>query len=209
MQRSTAPTPPSETGAWCGFGVAETDVSPDLPTFLKHCAPGRAVPVCVEVDADTETPVSAFLKLSQGESHAYLFASGLRAPLEDVRPGPLAQPPQLSPRTERGAFEAASSSPETLVKLEQGEVSLRPIAGTRRRGGTPAEDARLEAELLADPKENAEHAMLVDLGRNDVGRVCEPGTVRVTALKTVERYSHVLHMVSDVRGRLQEGRAGK
>jgi anthranilate synthase component 1 len=97
------------------------------------------------------------------------------------------------------------SSPETLVKLEAGEVTLRPIAGTRRRGQDPGEDALLERELRADPKENAEHVMLVDLGRNDVGRVSEVGTVRVTALRTVERYSHVMHLVSEVRGRLADG----
>lgn len=188
----------------------------------------------------------------------------LRAPLQDERPGALPHTPRLSPRMDRRAFEAAvrgaqaairagdcqqvvlsqrfeaevglppfelyralrrvnpspylfflkegeqalvGSSPETLVKLEQGEVSLRPIAGTRRRGRTPVEDAALEAELLADPKENAEHSMLVDLGRNDVGRVSQLGSVRVTALKTVERYSHVLHLVSEVRGRLLEGRS--
>jgi anthranilate synthase component 1 len=98
------------------------------------------------------------------------------------------------------------SSPETLVRVREGEVVLRPIAGTRRRGATPDEDARLEAELRADPKENAEHVMLVDLGRNDVGRVARVGTVRVDVLKTVERYSHVLHLVSQVRGRLAEGK---
>jgi anthranilate synthase component 1 len=97
------------------------------------------------------------------------------------------------------------SSPETLVKLEDGEVTLRPIAGTRRRGIDPEEDARLEEELRADPKENAEHVMLVDLGRNDVGRVSATGTVRVTALRTVERYSHVMHLVSEVKGRLAPG----
>jgi anthranilate synthase component 1 len=97
------------------------------------------------------------------------------------------------------------SSPETLIKLEDGEVTLRPIAGTRRRGRDTAEDARLEAELRADVKENAEHVMLVDLGRNDVGRVSRVGTVRVTALRTVERYSHVMHLVSEVRGRLARG----
>ncbi|HSM94101.1 MAG TPA: anthranilate synthase component I [Anaeromyxobacteraceae bacterium] len=97
------------------------------------------------------------------------------------------------------------SSPETLIKLSDGEVTLRPIAGTRKRGADPAEDARLEAELRADPKENAEHVMLVDLGRNDVGRVSAVGTVAVTAFKTVERYSHVMHLVSEVRGRLAPG----
>ncbi len=97
------------------------------------------------------------------------------------------------------------SSPETLVKLEDGEVTLRPIAGTRKRGRDPGEDARLEAELRADPKENAEHVMLVDLGRNDVGRVSAVGSVHVTALRTVERYSHVMHLVSEVKGRLAPG----
>jgi anthranilate synthase component 1 len=97
------------------------------------------------------------------------------------------------------------SSPETLVKLEGGEVTLRPIAGTRPRGRDAAEDARNEAELRADPKENAEHVMLVDLGRNDVGRVAAVGTVKVTQLKAVERYSHVMHLVSEVRGRLADG----
>ncbi len=101
-----------------------------------------------------------------------------------------------------GANSLIGSSPETLVRLEEGEVTVRPIAGTRPRGRTPLEDAKLEAQLRADPKENAEHVMLVDLGRNDVGRVAEVGTVRVDVLKTVERYSHVMHLVSQVRGRI-------
>ena len=96
------------------------------------------------------------------------------------------------------------SSPEILVRVEDGEVTLRPIAGTRPRGATPEADAALEAELLADPKERAEHLMLVDLGRNDVGRVAAFGSVRLTAFMTVERYSHVMHLVSEVRGRLRE-----
>ncbi len=369
---------------------------PDLDTFLGLCRPGRAVPVRVEIEADTETPVSAFLKLSAGEQHAFLlesveggersarfsflgagpksvqswklgdegdpiervrrdlgshqavrvpgtprFAGGLvgfvsydavklfephvpianedeldfpdvffmdydgvvafdnvrhslhviaearcdagddpRAlyadavariertlatlarPLEDERPARVARPAALVPRMDKAAYMAAvrrakryiregdcqqivfsqrfdaevdvapfelyralrrvnpspylfflkdgeralvGSSPETLIKLEAGEVTLRPIAGTRRRGKDAAEDARLEADLRADPKENAEHVMLVDLGRNDVGRVSQVGTVRVTALKTVERYSHVMHLVSEVKGRLAKG----
>jgi len=96
------------------------------------------------------------------------------------------------------------SSPEILVRLEQGEIELRPIAGTRKRGRTEAEDLVLEEELLADPKERAEHLMLVDLGRNDVGRVAESGSVEVTDLLVIERYSHVMHIVSGVRGRLAE-----
>jgi anthranilate synthase component I len=369
---------------------------PALDTFVSLCAPGRAVPVRVEVEADTDTPVSAFLKLSRGQEQAFLlesveggersarfsflgagpksvlrwklgdsgnpveqvrrelsshqavrvpgtprFSGGLvgflsydavklfeprvpvskadeqgfpdalfmdfdlvvafdnrrhsmhviaearcgegddpRAlyddavrriaavlevlshPLDDVRPEAAPRPATLAPRVDRQTFVQAvkrakeyiragdcqqivlsqrfdadvesppfelyralrrvnpspylfflkdgaqalvGSSPETLIKLEEGEVTLRPIAGTRRRGGDAAEDARLEAELRADPKENAEHVMLVDLGRNDVGRVAEIGSVRLSALKTVERYSHVMHLVSEVKGRLRKG----
>jgi anthranilate synthase component 1 len=95
------------------------------------------------------------------------------------------------------------SSPEILVRVEDGEVTLRPIAGTRPRGADAAQDAVLADELAADPKERAEHLMLVDLGRNDVGRVAEFGSVRLTEFMTVERYSHVMHLVSEVRGRLR------
>jgi anthranilate synthase component 1 len=95
------------------------------------------------------------------------------------------------------------SSPEMLVKVQGREASYRPIAGTRPRGRGDAEDARLEAELRADPKERAEHVMLVDLGRNDLGRVSEPGSVRVEQMMFVERYSHVMHLVSKLRGRLR------
>jgi anthranilate synthase component 1 len=104
-------------------------------------------------------------------------------------------------RTEN--LEAAGASPETLVRVEDDMVHVRPIAGTRARGRTPAEDRALEAELLADPKERAEHLMLVDLGRNDVGRVSEAGSVRVEPMMVVERYSHVMHIVSEVSGRLR------
>ena len=94
------------------------------------------------------------------------------------------------------------SSPETMVRLTGDTIELRPIAGTRRRGATPEEECELEADLLADPKERAEHIMLVDLGRNDVGRVAKIGTVEVNELMAIERYSHVIHIVSNVRGKL-------
>jgi anthranilate synthase component I len=102
-------------------------------------------------------------------------------------------------------FHIVGSSPEILTRLEDGVVTVRPIAGTRRRGHTEAEDQALEAELLADPKELAEHLMLIDLGRNDAGRVSEIGSVRLTDRMIVERYSHVMHIVSNVIGRLKEG----
>jgi anthranilate synthase component 1 len=102
-----------------------------------------------------------------------------------------------------GALSLVGSSPEVLVRVEDGQLTVRPIAGTRRRGATVEEDQLLEAELLADPKERAEHMMLVDLGRNDVGRVSRYGSVEVRSLMAVERYSHVMHLVSEVRGTLQ------
>ena len=99
-------------------------------------------------------------------------------------------------------FSLVGASPETHVRCEDGKVEIRPIAGTRRRGATPEEDVALEKDLLADPKERAEHVMLVDLARNDLGRVCDFGSVQVKDLMIIERYSHVMHIVSQVEGRL-------
>jgi anthranilate synthase component 1 len=104
-----------------------------------------------------------------------------------------------------GDLHVVGSSPEILVRLEDGEVTVRPIAGTRPRGRDAAEDQQLEKDLLADPKELAEHLMLIDLGRNDAGRVCRTGSVRVTDKMVVERYSHVMHIVSNVVGPLNAG----
>ncbi|WP_394754085.1 anthranilate synthase component I [Crenothrix sp.] len=103
-------------------------------------------------------------------------------------------------------FHIVGSSPEILVRLEDNQVTVRPIAGTRRRGTTPEHDMELEQDLLADPKELAEHLMLIDLGRNDTGRVAEIGTVQLTDKMIVERYSHVMHIVSNVTGQLQAGK---
>ncbi len=104
-----------------------------------------------------------------------------------------------------GDFQIVGSSPEILVRLEDNEVTVRPIAGTRRRGRDHADDQAMEVELLNDPKELAEHLMLIDLGRNDAGRVCNTGTVEVTDQMEVERYSHVMHIVSNVVGDLKKG----
>jgi anthranilate synthase component 1 len=103
-------------------------------------------------------------------------------------------------------FHIVGSSPEILARLEKGVVTVRPIAGTRRRGRTEEEDKAMEAELLSDPKEIAEHLMLIDLGRNDVGRIAEIGSVELTDSMVVERYSHVMHIVSNVTGRLRSGK---
>ena len=107
---------------------------------------------------------------------------------------------------ESGSLKVAGASPEALVRLDRGQASLRPIAGTRPRGSSRREDVALEEELLADPKENAEHVMLVDLARNDLGRVAEGGSVHVNPYRKIERYSHVMHIVSGVRGTLKPER---
>lgn len=104
-------------------------------------------------------------------------------------------------------FHIVGSSPEILARVEQGVVTVRPLAGTRQRGHTEGEDQALEAELLADPKEIAEHLMLIDLGRNDVGRIAETGSVELTDKMVVERYSHVMHIVSNVRAKLKPGKS--
>ena len=104
-------------------------------------------------------------------------------------------------------FDIVGSSPEALVTVQEGVAVTHPIAGSKPRGATPAEDAALEAELLADPKERAEHVMLVDLGRNDLGRVCEPGSVEVVEFMDVRRYSHIMHLESTVTGTVAAGRS--
>jgi anthranilate synthase component 1 len=101
-------------------------------------------------------------------------------------------------------FNIVGSSPEVMVRLSEGELLLRPIAGTRKRGDTKERDKELELELLADPKELAEHLMLIDLGRNDIGRVAKTGTVKVEDMMHIERFSHVMHIVSDVTAELAD-----
>ncbi len=107
-----------------------------------------------------------------------------------------------------GDMQLAGASPEMMVRCEDGQVQMRPIAGTKPRGTTPETDEALARELAADPKERAEHVMLVDLGRNDIGRVAEGGTVHVTSLMAVEKFSHVMHIVSEVEGELERGKTG-
>jgi anthranilate synthase component 1 len=107
-----------------------------------------------------------------------------------------------------GGVDVVGSSPEALVKVTEGQVMVHPIAGTRKRSSSPEEDKRLGEELLADPKERAEHLMLVDLGRNDLGRICSAGSVEVVDFMSVERYSHVMHIVSTVTGTLAQDRTG-
>jgi anthranilate synthase component I len=128
------------------------------------------------------------------------------APFEAYRALRLLNPSPYMYFMELDGLSVAGSSPEALVKLEGRSASLRPIAGTRPRGETHEEDLAREVELLADPKENAEHVMLVDLARNDLGRVAVPGSIRVEPSRAIERYSHVMHIVSGVNGELEAGR---
>jgi len=124
------------------------------------------------------------------------------APLDIYRAARSVNPSPYMFLLELNGFSLVGASPEIHVRCEEGKVEIRPIAGTRRRGKTAEEDTALERELLADPKEQAEHVMLVDLARNDLGRVCDFGSVRVKDLMIVERYSHVMHIVSQVEGHL-------
>jgi anthranilate synthase component 1 len=138
--------------------------------------------------------------LSQRISHRYTAS-----PLSLYRALRALNPSPYMFYYDMGGFQVVGASPEILVRLEGDAVTLRPIAGTRARGATRDEDQALEADLLADPKERAEHVMLMDLGRNDVGRVAQVGSVRVTENMVVERYSHVMHIVSNVEGKLKPG----
>jgi anthranilate synthase component 1 len=135
------------------------------------------------------------------------FSAAVKAsPLDIYRAARSINPSPYMFLLELNGFSLVGASPEIHVRCEDHEVEIRPIAGTRPRGKTPAEDLQNEKDLLADPKERAEHVMLVDLARNDIGRVCEFGSVQVKDLMTIERYSHVMHIVSQVEGRLRQDR---
>ena len=135
------------------------------------------------------------------------FSTPLKAaPLDVYRAARSVNPSPYMFLLELEGFSLVGASPEIHVRCEEGRVEIRPIAGTRRRGASATEDVALEKELLADPKERAEHVMLVDLARNDLGRVCDFGSVQVKDLMIIERYSHVMHIVSQVEGRLSSNR---
>ena len=162
----------------------------------EHIRAGDAFQIVLSQRFDRPTSASALdiyrmLRVNNPSPYMYLLRFPEPGPGEDLG--------------ERVAFDVVGSSPEALVKLTDGQAMLHPIAGTRPRGDSPEQDAALADELLADDKERAEHLMLVDLGRNDVGRVAENGSVTVRDLLVVERYSHVMHIVSGVHGRLRPG----
>lgn len=163
----------------------ETSFKEMVQTAKEYILAGDIIQVVLSQRFHTETDLAPF---------------ALYRALRHINPSPYLFYLQL------GNVIQIGSSPEILVRLENNEIELRPIAGTRHRGETEPEDRALEEELLADPKERAEHLMLVDLGRNDAGRVAKPGSVEVRDLLVVERYSHVMHIVSGVHGLLADGR---
>ncbi len=191
------------------------------PALGDIAVPDRArIPSNVTTDLADDEYVARVLRakeyIAAGDAFQVVLARTFSVPREGrdpfdvyralrlVNPSPymyfLDLPPASGTAGER--LRIAGASPETMVRLEDGTMTVRPLAGTRPRGKTPEEDARLEAELLADPKEIAEHVMLIDLGRNDVGRVARIGSVELPRKMDVERYSHVMHIVSEVRGKV-------
>jgi anthranilate synthase component 1 len=185
---------------------------PQLPTFPLETAE--------EVDwrsnrsrSDFEAAVRRVREyIRAGDAYQVVVSQRLEAPMEGdpflaYRVLRTLNPSPYLYFLELGDVRLIGSSPELLVRVEDGAVTVRPIAGTRPRGASPAEDEALADELLADEKERSEHLMLLDLGRNDVSAVARPGTVRVPDFMVIEKYSHVIHMVSEVAGRLEEGRS--
>jgi anthranilate synthase component 1 len=189
------------------------DVIDQLDTLLLKSANGHSGPLLVETHSNT-TPADfqamvlrAKEYIAAGDIFQVVLSQRFEArftlpPFALYRALRRVNPAPFLFFLDYGDFAVAGSSPEILVRVREGVITIRPIAGTRPRGPTPHEDKALEDELLADPKERAEHLMLLDLGRNDVGRVAEIGTVRVTDQFFIERYSRVMHIVSNVEGRL-------
>ncbi len=209
---------PSRPGAW---DAAQSRLD-ELTHRLRAASPGYGVPVSHDPVAEKDYHYGFsrgdFIKAVE-KSKEYILSGDIfqvvlsqrmsvpfkARPLDVYRALRALNPSPYMYFIDLGDTQIVGSSPEVLVRVQNREVTLRPIAGTRHRGDTPEEDLRLEEELLNDPKECAEHIMLIDLGRNDVGRVSTTGTVKVTDNMIVERYSHVMHIVSQVVGELAEG----
>ncbi len=209
--RKTAYAEGRERLAAAATKLHDTPLPPTAPWTFEEAAPALPEWRASRGRADFEAAVSqAREAIEAGEIFQVVISQALTVdvavdPLDLYRALRALNPSPYMYLFRFEDFAVVGASPEVLVRVEDGEILLRPIAGTRPRGATPEEEARLEAELLADEKELAEHRMLLDLGRNDVGRVAEIGSVRVEQPLHLERYSHVVHIVSDVRGRLAEG----
>jgi anthranilate synthase component 1 len=199
QERLSAPLPPlptsdaTTTPTELGSNMTHERFTDALRAAKEYIAAGDIFQAVLSQRLSRQTPAAAFSiyrALRRLNPSPYMFFFDFDG-LADEKP-----------------FYLIGASPEVHVRLEGRTAALRPIAGTRRRGGTPEEDAALEKELLADPKERAEHVMLVDLARNDLGRVCEYGTVHVPEQMVIERYSHVMHIVSQTEGRLHANHDG-
>jgi len=195
QERLSAPLPPLPSN---DEAITPTELDSNMTherftdavrTAKEHIAAGDIFQVVLSQRLSRETPAAPF--------------SIYRA-LRRLNPSPYMFFFDFDGLADETSFYLIGASPEVHVRLEGRTAALRPIAGTRRRGGTPEEDAALEIELLADPKERAEHVMLIDLARNDLGRVCEYGTVHVPEQMVIERYSHVMHIVSQTEGKLHQ-----
>lgn len=176
--------------------TSSEDYQAAVQTAQEHIKAGDAFQIVLSQRFSAPCTASAldvYRELRRSNPSPYMFL--IRVP-ESTGPG--------QALSDQVAFDVVGSSPEALVRLMDGQAMLHPIAGTRPRGKTPEEDAALAEDLLADDKERAEHLMLVDLGRNDLGRVCAPGSVDVTDFMTIERYSHVMHIVSTVTGTIDD-----
>jgi len=199
---------------------AHLDASPPLPPLALPDRTKLPSDVTVDVDdASYERSVRRAQEyIAAGDAFQIVVARTFKVPrgkrdpfdvyraMRVLNPSPYMYFLDLPPAPgETSRTQIAGASPETMVHLEGGAMTLRPIAGTTPRGQTPEEDAALERALMADPKERAEHVMLIDLGRNDVGRIAEVGTVKVLRQMEIERYSHVTHIVSEVTGRVPPG----
>lgn len=205
MESDLATALPSSAAAWDvdtqPVVVATTERAKylrDVEACKEHIRAGDAFQIVLSQRFEVETSASALdiyraLRVTNPSPYMYVF-----------RMPEMSEGAELS---ERVAFDIVGSSPEALVRLQDGRALLHPIAGTRPRGATAEDDALLAKDLLNDPKERAEHLMLVDLGRNDLGRVCTAGTVDVVDFMTIERYSHVMHIVSSIVGQLRDGKS--
>jgi anthranilate synthase component 1 len=176
----------------------------DVDVNMSDAEYGQRVDACKEYiragDAFQIVPARTF-STPVGQADPFDVYRALRV----LSPAPYMYLLEFPARDDAPAVAIAGASPETLVRVEDQRITLRPIAGTRRRGRTPDEDEHLAEEMLSDPKERAEHVMLIDLARNDVGRVSEAGSVHVPVRMKVDRFSHVMHIVSEVEGRLHPG----
>jgi len=199
-ERDLAAAPPLDLSPPPDRNAQPTELDVSMSDEAYGAAVNRAKEYIRAGDAFQIVPARTFSTPARGADPFDVYRA-----LRVLSPAPYMYLLEMPATGQAGPVAIAGASPETLVRVEAGRITLRPIAGTKPRGRTREEDERLAQEMLADPKERAEHVMLIDLARNDVGRVSKPGTVVVPDQMFVERYSHVMHITSEVQGELQPG----